>query len=103
MKTDKIKGAVFTVISILAFLFLFISASPERSEKPRREAQTADSYTVAEYDGKIAVFKNGEVVPFEIYDSYVETLPEHDREILRKGIKTKSAAELQKIIEDYTS
>ena len=62
-----------------------------------------DYYTVTEYQGKIAVFKNSDTVPIDVYDSYVSVLPQHDRELLKNGIRTESTSELQKIIEDYTS
>lgn len=62
-----------------------------------------DYYTIAEYQGKIAVFKNGENVPMDIYNVYVSTLPQHDKTLLEQGIKIETPEELQKIIEDYTS
>ena len=62
-----------------------------------------DYYTITEYQGKIAVFKNSDAIPMDVYDSYVSALPQHDRELLKSGIRTESTSELQKIIEDYTS
>lgn len=97
--------AVFFVISIVALIFLFISAGQERGSEPSESEAPPNAvyYTVAEYQGKVAVFKNSDKIPFEIFEAYVESFPEHDRERLRSGIKTSSEAELQKIIEDYTS
>lgn len=104
MKRNIFK-AVFFVISIVALVSLFISANRERGAKPSENENPSNAvyYTVAEYQGKVAVFKNSDKIPFEIFESYVESFPEHDRERLRDGIKTSSEAELQKIIEDYTS
>lgn len=72
-------------------------------EKSAESTHQSISYTVSEYEGKVAVFKNSDKVPFEVYESYVSLLPESDRERLKKGIRTESTEELQKIIEDYTS
>ncbi len=105
MKNRKVKIAVFSFICIFTLTFLFISAILRTSKITDQDSDTdvKSYYTVAEYQGKIAVFKNGGSIPFEIYDSYVETLPDHDRELLKNGIRADSTDELQKIIEDYTS
>lgn len=103
--TEKVKISVFALICAFSALILtlsFVNTEPIKEEKMQNEAHTT-VYTVADYQGKIAVFKNSEKMPFEIYDSYVFSLPEEDRERLRSGIQTESESELQRIIEDYTS
>ena len=74
-----------------------------RSAPENSDAVQNDYYTVMEYEGKIAVFKNEENIPFEIFDSFAAVLPDTDRELLKNGIIANSTEELQKIIEDYTS
>lgn len=105
MKSRKMKIVVFTVICILTLLLLFILIGAQRSDKKPENttAPKSNYYTVSEYQGKVAVFKNSDNIPFEIYDSYVAVLPEHDRQLLKNGIRANNGEELQKIIEDYTS
>ncbi|MGN0570148.1 MAG: hypothetical protein ACI4N4_06565 [Candidatus Fimenecus sp.] len=103
--TKKVKISVFALLFAFSALILTLSlVTKEPSEKGKVQNTTsATVYTVADYQGKIAVFKNREKTPFEIYDSYVYSLPKEDRERLKSGIQTESESELQKIIEDYTS
>lgn len=104
MKSRKIK-AIFTFVCIVTLLSLFISVYlGKRTATSENDNNKAPSYyTVAEYQGKVAVFMENEKIPIEIFDAYAESFPEHDRKLLRDGIRANSAEELQKIIEDYTS
>ncbi len=49
------------------------------------------------------MFVEGESVPKEIFEVYSDSLPESDREALKSGISARDDAELQRLIEDYTS
>lgn len=96
---------VFFILCVIVLCVLYFLLDRDISEYTRENPYIPpiDYYTVTEYQGKIAVFKNSETIPIDIYDSYVSVLPQHDRELLEKGIRTESTSELQKIIEDYTS
>lgn len=99
----RILAGILTVIFILTLLS-FASCGKSADDTAADETtQEIFYYKVGEYKGKVAVFKNSDKTPFEIYESYIENFPEHDRELLRNGIKADTAEELQKIIEDYTS
>lgn len=93
---------IFCII-ILCFLCFLLSRDMDKRIKENPYIPQIDRYTVTEYQGKIAVFKNSDTVPIDVYDTYVSVLPQHDRELLENGIHTESTSELQKIIEDYTS
>ncbi len=98
------KILVFAVVCICAFTVLFISLNKDTSEIVKENPYLTETrYKVAEYQGKIAVFKNNSEIPLDIFDEYVSALPLHDRELLEKGILAETEEELQKIIEDYTS
>ena len=60
-------------------------------------------YRVSVFNGKLAVFEGNSKVPYIVYDTYVNSLPENDIRLLSEGIKTNSSSELMKIIEEYTS
>ena len=95
---------VFVVIAITVLGVLFVTLDKDIDEKVVENPYLMeDYYTLSEYKGKIAVFKNQESVPIDIYDVYVTTLPQHDRTLLEKGIHIETSEELQKLIEDYTS
>lgn len=95
---------VFVIICVAALTALYLSFDTDAEQKIAENPYIAeDYYTVQEYQGKIAVFKNNDKVPTDIFDAYVALLPAHDRELLEEGIVIQTPEELQKIIEDYTS
>ena len=105
MRNKKVETTLFFTICVFSFVLLFIMIYTDNSRAVPENPDTVqnDYYTVTEYEGKIAVFKNEDNIPFEIYDSFTAVLPETDRELLKKGIIANSTEELQRIIEDYTS
>lgn len=105
MKIKHLKLLVFSLLCVLVMGYLFMNINDNLvvSPKENKYIQKNDYYTIAEYQGKIAVFINEEPIPIDIYETYVYSLPEHDREALSKGIRVENVEELQKIIEDYTS
>ena len=95
---------VFAVLTITVLGVLFVTLDKDVQEKVVENPYLIeDYYTLSEYKGKIAVFRNQENIPIDIYDVYVSTLPQHDRTLLEKGIHIETPEELQRLIEDYTS
>lgn len=56
-------------------------------------------YMLREYNGKIGVYEN-EALVYTI-DTYVFTLPEVDKQLLKEGIIAVNKAELYSLIEEY--
>ncbi|MDP4119883.1 MAG: BofC C-terminal domain-containing protein [Bacillota bacterium] len=65
--------------------------------------QQAISYIVKDYNGKIAVFEEGQTEPFKVTNVPTNSLPKVDQNALKKGIKVKGQKELIKILQDYCS
>lgn len=105
MKFGTIKFLLFALLCVFCFAILFISLNNDIKRQGIQDFSVAkqDYYTIKEYEGKIAVYKNAEASPYVIYDSYTSLLPEQDRQRLKKGIVTDDTEYLQKVIEDYTS
>jgi len=105
MKKNHLKILLFSAfcVCVLGLLFVMLNRNMENSVRENPYTPQNDYYTVTEYQGKIAVFKNSDTIPLEVYDSYVSHLPEHDRQLLKDGLRADNTVELQKIIEDYTS
>ena len=60
-------------------------------------------YVLSTYDGRIALFKSGYSMPVEIYDVYIDTLPEEEQKNLEKGISAQNDEQALRLVEDYTS
>lgn len=105
MKKKYLKIILFSAlcICVLASLFMTLNSEIDNSVYENPYTPRNDYYTVTEYQGKVAVFKNTDTIPLDVYNTYVSHLPEHDRLLLKEGIRADSPGELQKIIEDYTS
>ena len=77
-----------------------LSADAERQQS----ATTAVAYVVKEWEGKLAVFRQGESNPEMVYeDVTVMTLPPEEQKRLQEGIRLSDRASLNRLLEDYTS
>ena len=52
-------------------------------------------------EGKVALWRDGEGHPFQIYDIRADSLPVSDQLLLRQGIRLENREELWMILEDY--
>lgn len=59
-------------------------------------------YTVREYNGQVAVFRDENTVPDRILDVYVITLPESDAERLKDGITAEGNDAIRSLVEDFS-
>jgi hypothetical protein len=105
MKPDVTKFLIFSLLAIFCFTILFVSLNNDINRRSLRDDSKIiqDYFTIKEYDGKIAVYRNNEEKPYVVYDAYVSLLPEQDVQRLKKGIVTDDKNYLQSVIEDYTS
>ena len=60
-------------------------------------------FTLGEYDGKLAILSPDGQTVYEVFNVYINTLPDYDKNLLLNGIKIKTADELHSLIEDYSS
>lgn len=103
----KLFYRLFLLLAIFAFSFsaiFFAGTLKERNETAARISEEApeEIYLLAESNGKIAVYKNGENEPLCILEVNVSELPERDRLMLESGISVCGRQALYSFIEDYT-
>ena len=55
------------------------------------------------YEGKIALWKDGQTKPMKVLPYQASMLPEADQKALKEGIRFDSLKELYKMMEDYLS
>lgn len=87
---------IVLILGFFSFSFLIASSLSLKGE-------TNCAYTICDYNGKIAVFKNGERSPEKVFDVYSSSLPKEEYENILSGIKIKDDDELQELIEAYSS
>lgn len=55
------------------------------------------------HDGRIALWREGEAAPAEVFPYRAEMLPEKDQQALRRGVVIADDSSLAQILEDYLS
>ncbi len=107
MQTPK-KWIFYILIALTSFSVSFLTCeftfgkTKANTTEITENTKDADTYTVKEYGGKIAVFLNNDNIPVYILGSpFIRDLPQYDRELLESGITVKSKQELVKLLEDY--
>lgn len=89
------------ILSLSAFFSLNAGEAPAAAEKTNETV--APKYTFSQYQGQLALYERGFAMPVEIYDVYLEMLPQEEQQKIITGIPAQTDEEIQKIIEDYTS
>lgn len=110
-KIIKEKMALLTLgsVALLSLVSMTISVmignSEVESEVINAETLVTEEryYILKEYNGKIASFYYDDENPIDVFDVYVNSFGEYDKEALCKGIIAYSEEELNRLIEDYTS
>ena len=80
-----------------------LNADERPNAAPKTTEVSTPLYTFSQYEGRLALYQRGYAMPVEIYDVYLDTFPEDEQARIKAGIPAESDAEIQKIIEDYTS
>lgn len=66
-------------------------------------AALAALVVVGSWKGYVAVFREGESEPWQIYPTKVTSLPVSDQEALAQGIPVRNRRDLEQLLEDYLS
>ena len=115
-RLSMLAGAgALSLVAIVCMLFWgFSSREPDPPSSVPPASSPAESFPVVtetqgilriitEWEGKLAVFLEGNPLPDEVFDVYIATFPEEEQVRLRQGIRVTDDAELARYLEDYTS
>ncbi len=102
---------IFTFVAVFASAFLTTDILNKNLINPLTEILETTSvtqeysykYRISVFNGKLAVFEGDSKLPYKVYDTYINNLPDEDMKILTEGIRVNSSSELSKVIEEYTS
>lgn len=80
---------------LLAVIFrYFLPAADGRADTAR--------YTIGEWEGRLAVFEGSHAYPRQVFEVYVDALPEELRQRVKAGVPARDDAQLSVLLEDYT-
>lgn len=107
LKIMKKYVVVLLSVTVPVLLCVFGCIGNEKMSKSAKVETTADTeyeYSLKDYNGRIALYENGNATPTEVYDIFTESLPSEDAKALKSvGIKAKNKKELELILENYLS
>lgn len=66
------------------------------------DGERTPAYTIGEWEGQVAVFEGAQTFPRQVFDVYVETLPQEQQQQVRQGVPAENDAQLSVLLEDYT-
>lgn len=93
------RKAVFFIIPAIVFAFLIVLYLIFSSNDNKNADN--NSMVLKSYNGKVALYENDNTTPKNIYDIYIESLPQADRESLEVGIEINNNAELESLLQDF--
>lgn len=99
-KTMVLTGV--TAAAFLLFCLLFSMTVGWLQAKGDMQAGAYPHYTITQVEGQLAVYSPGEKEP-QLYDVYIDTLPQTEQQRLREGVEVYTQRELKSLLEDYTS
>ncbi len=89
MKNFKKNMAIAAVLLMTAQTIRIANASAD-----------AVCFVLKEYDGRIALMEEGVDEPLAVYKTPISSLYPSDAELIRKGVRLNSRAEISRLIED---
>ena len=93
---------IIIYLLIIICIFLLPGCTNKSKSKIDKDYITSSQvYVVKEFEGKVAVFQQGNNLPIQILDCIIKDLPPDAVQALTTGIEVNSINELQKIIEAY--
>lgn len=67
------------------------------------ETESNIIFILGENNGRLAILSPDKNKVYEVFDVYINTLPDFDKNLLTAGIKIKSTEELRSLLEDYSN
>ena len=92
---------VMLLVVLCGIGVMWVQRDAEQPAVPTGEEVT---FVVGAWNGRLAVFENGEHPPATWYEEvWVSSFPEEEQHRLAAGIRVSTAAELAAVLEDYTA
>lgn len=100
-KLILITGAVLIAYLLLVTVVTQEAQAPATAGVQTQSAKDEKEYRIGAADGRVAVFRNGEL--YLKTDTVLSSLPKSDRNRLEEGIDIDSLKELKERLQDYCS
>lgn len=95
--------SLLSVTAIISNTIKLVSTDGNKSTTNITSEADNITYTIRDYNGRIALFENSNPNPKTVYEIFTASLPQADKEMLINGISVTSEEEAKRLIEEYTS
>ena len=96
----KRKYTIFALIVLFTLMILFYRFYTEKITERETQKNISNNYPLINLNGSVRLYRDDILI--QIYDNInPNSLPLTDRDNLNSGIKLKSVAEAQQLIEDF--
>lgn len=96
----KLAGTLVSVALIGGGAAYVMSVSDEVMAEVSSLSEEISCYIIREYEGDIALFKEGCDEPVAVYSIPAEGINAADRELLREGIRLQGLSDVTRLLED---
>ncbi len=96
----RLTGTVMALALIAGGSAFAASAAGEIKDSLQLAAEELSCYIVKEYNGSIALFKEGEAEPLAVYSTPMSEINSADAALLRSGIRLRGMSEVSRLLED---
>lgn len=93
----SVAAALLLAAVMLFVIFRFFLPWPEAEEGDEPQ------FVIGVWEDKVAVFESGKDYPMQVFDVFVQALPQEQQQQVRVGIPAEDADRLSVLLEDYTS
>lgn len=97
----KLAAAMVSAALVGGSAAYVLSVSNEVMAEVDGLSEQLSCYTIREYEGQIALFKDGSEQPVAVYSIPVEGINPADYELLREGIRLQNLSEVSRLLEDW--
>lgn len=96
----KLTGALCAAAVIGTAAAGVLSESAAVLARAEALADECTCYVIGEYDGKVALFREGEEQPAAVYSTPITQINPADAELILKGIRIRGMTEAARLLED---
>lgn len=96
----KLAGGLISLALVGGSAAYVASAAGNVLTAAQQTAAELSCYVIKEYNGSVALFKDGSDDPLAVYSTPLEEINPLDAELLKEGIRLRGLSEVSRLIED---
>ena len=96
----KLAGGLITLALVGGSAAYVASAAGDVLAAAEQTAAEISCYVLKEYNGSVALFKDGSDEPLAVYSTPLSEINQMDAELLKEGVRLRGLSEVSRLLED---